>query len=79
LTDLSPVRAQQRRRGDEECGPPRSWKEPSKTGEDGSIGWLVAHSPHLAAQDLELMAQDQDLGVLLGLGHAVDAREIDAA
>jgi hypothetical protein len=73
------VPAQQRRRGDEECGPPRSWKEPGKTGEDGSIGWLVAYPPHLAAQDLELMTQDYDLDVLLGFGHALDAHEIDAA
>ena len=73
------VPAQECRGGNEERRPSRSGKDPAKTGEHYPIGWLVADAPDLAAQDLELVAQHQDLDVLLGRGHTLDAHEIEHA
>ena len=59
-----PVPAKQRLGPDAECRPPLPWQKPAQHGEPGPVGRLEARPRLLAAQDLELVAQYQDLDLL---------------
>ncbi len=49
----------------------------SERGEDRPIGRFEARSRHLTMQDGELMAQDEDLGVLGTIGAAAQHQQAD--
>jgi hypothetical protein len=54
-------------------------KEPAEQGEQCPVGGLEPRPRHLASEDLKLMAEDEDLEVLLELGHASQPDEVDDA
>lgn len=78
--DQAAVPAQQRHGLDQEAGPAGPCQRAADGGEQGAVGGLQPWSWNLAAQDGELMAQDQDLQVLggaaTGAGRAVGSRGI---
>src|SRR6266571_5041251 len=65
--DQPPVPAQRRLRLDGEAGPAGSGQHAADRGEQGSVGGLELETLDLAAEDVELVTQDQELQVLGGV------------
>jgi hypothetical protein len=60
------VRAEQRRRRDEEGSPPVPQKEPAEGGQERAVDWSVLDSAmELALKDAHLVAEDNQLAVLV--------------
>src|SRR2546422_930788 len=64
LRDQVAVPAQHGLVGDEQPGPAAAWDEPAQRGLDCPVGQAGTGSGDLPAQDRELVAQDEDFGVL---------------
>ena len=77
--DERPVPAQDRLGRDEERRPALPWHEPGQGGDECPVGPAEPGSCDLAAQDGQLVAEHQDLGVLGDGVHPVDAQELDDA
>ena len=77
--DQSPVPAQQRLRVDQEAGPAGSGQRAADGGEQGSVGGLQPGSWELAAEDGELVAQDEDLQVFGRVAAAEQGEQLDQA
>jgi hypothetical protein len=75
--DQPPVPAQQRLWGDQQAGPAGPGQRAADRGKRGAVGGLQPRSWNLAAQDSELVAQDQDLQVLGGVAAAEQREELD--
>jgi len=74
-----PVPAQQRLRPDEETGPAGSWQDAADGSEQGPVGGFELDSWSVAAEDRELVAQDQDLEILGSVATGELGEELDGA
>jgi hypothetical protein len=68
--DESPMPAQDRRGRDEQTAPPTGGKQPCQGGQYGSIGPADARPWSSPPENCELVAQDEDLDLLGGVGSA---------
>jgi len=62
--DQAAVPGQQGGWGDDAMGPQRAGEQPGQRGQDRAVWPGQARSGHLAAQDRDFVAQDEDLHVL---------------
>ncbi len=76
-SDQPPVPAQQRLRSNEEARPARPWQYAADRGEQRPIGGLQLGTWGLAAEDHELVAQDEDLQVLGGVTAGEQHEQLD--
>jgi hypothetical protein len=60
------VPAEKGLRSDQEGGPSVTWEDPSGGREEGSVDRPEPGPGYLPAQDPQLVAQDSDLGLLVG-------------
>ena len=75
--DERPVPAQDRLGSDEERRPTLPWHESGQGDDERPVGPGETGSGDLAAEDSQLLAEHQDLGILGGGVHPVDAHEVD--
>jgi hypothetical protein len=75
--DQLPVPAQQRVGLDEEARPAGSGEDAADRGEQGAVGGLQPRAWNLAAQQAELVAQEEDLQVLAGVVAAELGEQLD--
>src|SRR6266511_522051 len=75
--DKPPVPAQQRLRSNEEAPPARPWQDAAERGEQRPVGGLQLGTWDLAAEDHELVAQDEDLHVLSGVTAGEQHEQLD--
>jgi hypothetical protein len=66
--DESPMPAQDRRGRDEQTAPPTGGKQPCQGGQYGSVGPAEARPRSASLEYWELVAQEEDLDVLGGVG-----------
>ncbi len=64
-------------RSDQERRPPRARQEAPEQGQQSPVSWLELRLFHLAAKHVELVTEDQDLDVLVGVGHSPPPKDLD--
>jgi hypothetical protein len=77
--DQATMPAQQRLRLDKEAGPARSGQHAADRSQQGTVGGLEPGPWDLAAQDAELVAQDQEFQVLGGIAAGQERKQLDRA
>ncbi len=65
--------------GYEKGGPPPARHEAAQERQQRPVGWLEPGSPDLAAQHVELVTEDHDLDVLLGIGYPPQPKDLEEA
>lgn len=77
--DEHPVPAKDRLGSDEEGRPALPWHEPGEGRDDCPVGPAEPGARDLAAQDGQLLAKNEDLGILGDGVHVMDAQELEDA